>query len=191
MHIYGIESEFNWLMTKEWRLDGQVSGSHGRIESHVFALDVVDFREALIPFDIGLFTANGFAKRLQLGTTTDLYGKTPPKLVNLMAYLALTNNHSFSDGGVLTSRVDFVHRGEFQARVWNNPLVDTVPAYDTIGLFFQYQLPNSHCAFSVSGTNLADKAGISNRFSNPYGVLTTSDEFIPPRQVFAGVNYDF
>ena len=191
VHIYGIESEFNWLMSKEWRLDGQVSGSHGRIESHVFALDVVDFREALIPFDIGLFTAHGFAKRLQLGTTTDLYGKTPPKLVNLMAYLALTNNHTFSSGGVLTSRVDFVHRGKFQARVWNNPLVDAVPAYDTIGLFFQYKIPDSHCAVSVSATNLADKAGISNRFSNPYGVLTTSDEFIPPRQVFAGVTYDF
>src|SRR5258706_4430873 len=78
VHIYRIESEFNCLMTKEWRLDRQVSGSHGRIETHIFALDVVDFRDALIPFDIGLFPANGFAKRLQLGTTTDLYCKTPP-----------------------------------------------------------------------------------------------------------------
>ena len=190
-HIYGIESEFNWLMSKEWRLDGQVSGSHGRIESHMFAMDVVDFREALVPFYIGLFTPQGAIVRAALATSTDLYGKTPPKLVKLMAYLALTNNHTFGDGGVLTSRVDFVHRGEFQARVWNNPLVDTVPAYDTIGLFFQYKMPNSHSSVFVSGTNLADKAGISNRFSNPYGVLTTSDEFIPPRQVFAGVNYDF
>ncbi len=190
-HIYGIESEFSWLASREWRLDGQVSGSHGKIESHVFALDVVDFRQALVPFYIGLFTPQGAVVRQALATSTDLYGKTPPKLVNVLAYLALTNTHTLSGGGVLTSRVEYVHRGEFQARVWNNPLVDTVPAYDTLGLYFQYKLPDSHCALSLSATNLTDKAGVSNRFSNPYGVLTTSDEFIPPLQIFAGVNYEF
>jgi iron complex outermembrane receptor protein len=190
-HIYGAESEFNWLMGTEWRLDGQVSGSHGRIESHVLAMDVVDFRQGLVPFVIGLFTPQGLAFRQMLGATTDLYGKTPPKLVDLMAYLALTNNHTLRSGAVFTSRLDFVHRGEFQARVWNNPLVDTVPAYDTFGLFFQYMPAGSRCAISLSATNLGNRAGISNRFSNPYGVLTTSDEFIPPRQVFAGLTIDF
>jgi iron complex outermembrane recepter protein len=190
-HIYGVESEFNWLMNTAWRLDGQVSGSHGRIESHVLAMDVVDFRQGLVPFVIGLFTPQGLAFRQMLGATTDLYGKTPPKLVDLMAYLALTNNHTLGNGALFTSRLDFVHRGEFQARVWNNPLVDTVPAYDTLGLFFQYKPAGSRCAISLSATNLTNRAGISNRFSNPYGVLTTSDEFIPPRQVFAGLTVDF
>jgi iron complex outermembrane receptor protein len=126
-----------------------------------------------------------------LCATTDLYGHTPPKLVDLMAYLALTNNRTLASGAVFTSRLDFVHRGKFQARVWNNPLVDPVPAYDTMGLFFQYQPAHSRCAISLSATNLANKAGISNRFSNPYGVLTTSDEFIPPRQVFASLGINF
>jgi iron complex outermembrane receptor protein len=49
----------------------------------------------------------------------------------------------------------------------------------------------SRCALSLSATNLTNRSGISNRFSNPYGVLTTSDEFIPPRQVFASLSIDF
>jgi iron complex outermembrane receptor protein len=190
-HIYGVETEFSWLMSGAWRLDGQLSGSRGKIESHVYALDVVDFREALVPFVIGLYTQQGSALRQTLATSTDLYGRTPPKLVDLLAYLALTNNHTLGNGAIFTSRLDFIHRGAFQARVWNNPLVDAVSAYDTIGLFFQYRPAYSRCAISLSATNLTDKAGISNRFSNPYGVLTTSDEFIPPRQIFASLTVDY
>lgn len=188
--IYGIESEFSWAIADDWRLDGMLSWLDGEFKKDFFAMDVVDFREALAP-GVGLFTPAGFATRFALATTTNLKGNEPPKLVDLTARLGLTNTHTFANETVLTSRVEYVHRGEYQYRVWNNPLVDTVPDYDTVSLFFLYELRKWPISVSLSVTNLFDEDGVNSRFSNPFGVLQTSEEFIPPREVIGTIRYEF
>lgn len=189
--IYGIETEFSWLFSDAWRLDGHVTWSDGKFKKDFFTLDVVDFREALVPFAVGLFTPGGFATRVTLGQTTNLKGNTPPKLVDLAARVGLTNSHSLADGSVFTSRLDYLYRGEYQYRVFNNPLVDTVPSYGIFGLFFNYRLADSGFDFSLIATNLLNKDGVNARFSNPFALLTTSEEFIPPREVIFTVSYAF
>jgi len=188
--IYGIETEFDWLLTRQWRIDGNVAWSDGEFKGDFFALDVVDFREALGP-SIGLFTPAGFNTRLALSQTTNLKGNTPPKLVDLTARLGLTNKRALGNGGELTSRLDFVHRGEYQYRVFNNPVVDTVPSYDIFNLFLSYRPPQSAFDFSLIVTNLFDEDGINSRFSNPFGLLTTSEELIPPREAILSARYTF
>ncbi len=196
--VYGIETEFQWLFTDTWRLDGHVTWTDGEFKKDFFTLDVVDFREALapgVPFvpgsGVGLFTGPGFAARLNLSQTTNLKGNEPPKLVDLTARVGLTNTHTFGGGSVLTSRLDYLYRGEYQYRVFNNPLVDTVPSYDIVNLFFHYQPANSGFAFSLGATNVFDEDGVNSRFSNPFALLTTSEEFIPPREIIAAVSYAF
>jgi iron complex outermembrane receptor protein len=189
--VYGIETEFQWLLTDTWRLEGHVSWADGEFKKDFSTLDVVDFREALEPFVIGLFTQEGFNTRLALSQTTNLNGNEPPKLVDLMAHLRLTNTHTFGGGSVLTSQLEYVHRGEYQYRVYNNPLVDTVPSYDIGNVFFQWQPANSGLAISLGVTNVTDEDGVNSRFSNPFALLTTSEEFIPPREVIAAVSYAF
>ena len=150
----------------------------------------MDFREALAP-GVGLFTPAGFDVRLDLSQTTNLNGNEPPKLVDLTARLALTNTRSFANRATLTSRLEYVHRGEYQYRVFNNPLVDTVPSYDVVNLLFDYQFANQPFNIGVGATNLFDEDGVNSRFSNPFGLLRTSEEFIPPREVFVTLRYDF
>ncbi|MBI1732097.1 MAG: TonB-dependent receptor [Gammaproteobacteria bacterium] len=188
--VWGIESEFGWAITDGWQLDGMVTWMDGKFDDDFFALDVVDFREALAP-GVGLFTGAGFATRFALATSTNLKGNEPPKLADISARLGLTNTHSFAGGSVLTSRVDYIHRGEFQARVWNNPLVDSVPDYDIVNLFFDYRFAAWPVNLSLGVTNLFDEDGVNNRFSNPFGLLTTSEEFIPPREVIGTIRYEF
>ena len=188
--VYGIESEFNWLLSDTWRLDGHLTWLDGEFNDDYFTLDVVDFREALVPGFIGLFTPEGFNVRLNLSQTTNLKGNTPPKLVDFSARMALTNTHEMGNG-VLTSRIEYVHRGEYQYRVYNNPLVDTVPPYDIFNLSFDYHLPNRNLSFGLGASNLFDEDGVNSRFSNPFGLLTTSEEFIPPQEVFGFFRLDF
>lgn len=188
--IYGIESEFNWLLSDTWRLDGHLTWLDGEFNDDHFTLDVVDFREALVPGFIGLFTPEGFNVRLNLSQTTNLKGNTPPKLVEFAARLALTNTHEMGKG-TLTSRFEFIHRGEYQYRVYNNPLVDTVPSYDVFNLMFDYHMPDKNLSIGLGASNLFDEDGVNSRFSNPFGLLTTSEEFIPPQEVYGFFRLDF
>lgn len=185
---YGVETEFSWLIDENWQLDGMVAFQEGELTSDVPALDVVDFREALGP-GVGLFTGDGFNTRFALATTNNLNGNDVPKMPDVMVRLGLTNNHTFNGGGELTTRLEWVHRGEMQARVFNNPLVDTIPEYDVVNLFLNYELPNRPISVSLKATNLFDEDGINNVFTNPFGLWTTSNEYIPPREVIASVQF--
>ncbi len=188
--VYGVETEFTWLISDTWQLDGHVTWLDGEFNDDFTTLDVVDFREGLAP-GVGLFTPAGFDLRLQLSQDTNLKGNTPPKLVDLSARLALVNTHVFASNGELTSRLEFIHRGDYQYRVFNNPLVDTVPSYQIVNLLFNYQFANEQFNLGIGASNLFDEEGVNARFSNPFGLLTTSEEFIPPQEVFIGIRYDF
>ena len=76
---YGVEFEFSAQMTETWRLDGMLALQDGKFKGDTFALDPIDFREALEP-GLGLFTGPGFVTRFGLAVTTNLNGNTPPKL---------------------------------------------------------------------------------------------------------------
>lgn len=188
--VYGIETEFNVLLSDTWQLDGHVTWMDGEFKQDFFALDIVDFREGLAP-GVGLFTGPGFALRSGLSQTTNLRGNEPPKLVDLTARLALTNERTFSNDAVLTSRLEYIYRGEYQYRVWNNPLVDTVPSYDVVNVFFDYNPADGPWGVSVGLTNVFDEDGVNSRFSNPFGVLQTSEEFIPPFEAIATFRFNF
>jgi iron complex outermembrane receptor protein len=93
---------------------------------------------------------------------------------------------------MLTPRLEYVYRGTFEQRIFNQPGVDTVPAYSLVNLNFEYiptDQPNLTVQFMV--TNLLDKAGVNSRYTDPYGTFTTSQQFTPPRQIMGRVSYSF
>ena len=188
---YGIESELNWLVADGWQLDGMLAWQDGKVKSDVFAIDVEDFRAATRLFQLGLFTSGAVEERIRMNNANNLNGNKPPKLVDLMARVALTNTHIFSDGSELSSRVEYVHRGDFQARIFNHPRVDSVPSYDLVNLYFSYDVGNMPVSFNLSVTNIFDEDGVNNIFTNPYGLWTTSREYIPPREVIGSVRYSW
>jgi iron complex outermembrane receptor protein len=188
---YGIESELNWLVADGWQLDGMLAWQDGKVKSDVFAIDVEDFRAATRLFQLGLFTSGAVDERIRMNNANNLNGNKPPKLVDLTARVALTNTHAFSDGSELSSRVEYVHRGDFQARIFNHPRVDSVPSYDLVNLYFAYDVGNMPISLNLSVTNIFDKNGVNNVFTNPYGLWTTSREYIPPREVIGSVRYSW
>ena len=188
---YGIEGEFNWLLADNWRLDGMLAWQDGKVRSDFRALDVQDFRNALVPFQLGLFTPGAVETRIMMNNANNLKGNKPPKLVELLARLALSNSRAFGNGAMLSSRLEYVHRGTFQARIFNHPEVDAVPSYDVVNLHVEYRFAELPLSFTLSLTNLFDKNGINNVFTNPYGLWTTSHELIPPRELTASVKYRF
>ena len=186
---YGLEAEFSWRMGEDWQLDGMLAVQDGRVKSDVFALDVEDFRTALRSFQLGLFTPGAVQERIRMGRANNLRGNKPPKLPALLARLALTHAHRFADGARLNSRLEYVHRGAFQARVFNHPAVDPVPAYGIVNAHFSYDWADWPLGLSFILTNLLDRDGVNNVFTNPYGLWTTSEEFIPPRELLVSVRF--
>jgi iron complex outermembrane receptor protein len=98
---------------------------------------------------------------------------------------------TFRKGSALTTRLEWVHRGDMQARVFNNPLADTIPSYNIVNLHLGYDLVDRPVRFQLSATNLFDEDGINNAFTNPFGLWTTSHEYIPPLEVIASVTFEF
>ena len=185
LDIYGLETEFSWLINDRWRLDGQASLADGEVTGDFFVLDTVDFLNS----GFGRFTPTGVADRASL--RRNLNGNTPPKLVEQSLRLALGYNKPLSNGNLFSSGVEYIHRGEFQYRVFNNPAVDTVPAYDVANLFFELDFGSQPLSLGLNVSNLFDEDGVNSRFSNPYGLHTTSEEFIAPRQIVGRVSYRF
>ena len=182
--IYGVEGEFSGMLGEHLRLDGHVSAMDGDIDSDLYTLDVVDF----LASGYGRFTETGVADRASL--RVNLNGNEPPKLSDLTGRLLLSHNHAFDSGSVLTSRLAYIYRGEFQYRVFNNA-VDTVPSYNTTNLSFTLALASLPLKATLQLSNLFDEDGVNSRFSNPFGVHTTSEEFIPPREIIASLRYTF
>lgn len=185
---YGVETELSWQFSDSWLVDGMIAWQRGKLKSNVPALDIIDFRDALGP-GVGLFTGPGFDTRLALANAADLDGNDVPKMPDVMARIGVTNVRGFSNGGELTTRLEWVHRGEMQARVFNNPRVDRIPEYDIVNLFVNYELAGRPISFALRATNLFDEDGVNNVFSNPFGLWTTSREYIPPREVIASVQF--
>ena len=183
--IRGVETELSWRLADRLRLDGQATLLDGEIRSPLLTLDVADF----LASGFGRFTATGIEDRASL--RVDLKGKRPPKLADLSFRLGLSHTLAINEGSLLTSRLELLHRGEYSYRVFDNPVVDRVPSYETLGLFLGYEPSERPWTVELRASNLFDRAGVNSRFTNPIGLHTTSDELIPPRQLIAAFRYRF
>ncbi len=186
----GIETEFSLQISESWRLDGMLSWQDGEVKSDDTAMDIIDFREFLGP-GVGYFTDGGIGLKFGLSNTS-LKGNEPPKMPDLLARIGVINTLSLGSMGDLTSRIEFLHRGGMYARIFNNPDFDRVPSYNVLNLSFRY-VPNSteNVAFGLTISNATDEDGVNNIFNNPFGIWSTSREYIPPRQIIGSVRYEF
>ncbi len=185
VEIAGLETELSWQAGQRLRIDGHLTLLDGEIKSPIRALDVVDFLSS----GFGRFTPTGVADRA--GLRVGLAGNAPPKLPDLSARLLLTHRSAFAGGAVLVWRLDSIYRGAYYYRVFNNPAADRVPAYATVSAFVAFEPAGAPLELALRATNLFDRAGVNSRFTNPFGLHTTSEELIPPRQLVASVRYRF
>ncbi|MBU0556320.1 MAG: TonB-dependent receptor [Alphaproteobacteria bacterium] len=191
--IYGIELEGSWAITRNLTLDGSASILDGEFDQDYLALDPVDAIEAqnAAGYPDYLFWSNFYPAALARDAArTNLNGKQVPKLPGFQGSASLTYNGSVGRG-VLTARAQYLYRGDFYYRVFNDEFYDKTPSYDTVNLFVKYALEDAPVYFSAAVTNVFDTTGVNSRFSDPYGSAQGFETYIPPRQAIFSVGFEF
>ena len=120
----------------------------------------------------------------------NIKGKTPPAMPALSGSFSASYKFDVPTG-TLTPRVEVIYRGENWARVFNDPVLDKVPAYTVANFNIEYAPTNSKLRLDLAVTNAFDTAGVNSRYTDPYGVGQTSEQYIPPRQVIGTIAYSF
>ena len=192
--LWGAEIEASYLtMGSRLRLNGNLTAMGGKFEGNYKAIDA---NTAQNVYNTNANCAYGgqYYNPACWAAVEDaaksLKGNKPAKLPSLQgsanaAYTAPLGS------GQLMSRVEVVYRGSFFYRIFNDSSLDRVPAYTIWNLHFEYQPEDSNWTYSLTGSNMSNRAGVNSRFTDPYGRGATSQEYIAPRQVVGTVAYAF
>ena len=192
--IWGGELEASFLaLDNHLRLNANLTGLGGRFTDNYYTIDAQSAAAARAAYEAANPGASPFEPAeiaAVAAAASNTKGNTPPKLPKWTgsfnaAYLFNFGEHAF------TPRAEFVYRGGFDYRVFNNSALDNVPSYDLFNLYLEYVPPVHGLKFSFAATNLANKDGIGGRFTDPYGSGQTSNEFIAPRQFVFSAGYSF
>lgn len=190
-HIYGVEAEGDFAITKSIRLTGNITRLKGNFTQNYVALDpslAAAARAAAAALGYGPY--NAYTINAVLAAARNTNGNPVPKTPDWQGSLALEDTADIY-GGVLRSRVEFVYRGNFVYRIFDTAALDRVQSYGIWNLNFEYTPYQSKFTYSLTATNLFNKAGVETRYSNPFGSFTTDQQYIPPLQVFGTVRYAF
>ena len=193
--MYGLEAEASFLLPADFRLDGTIGLERGKILSHQLLLDGYQGNLAQLASEalgFGLFTPETIAARAAAARSA--YGNDVPKLPSVTGNLTLRKTFPFESGAKLLSNVAMVYRGSFQARVFSAPGIDKVPDYLLLNAGVRFQPAKGAWELELSASNLTNKAGVSSRFVDAFGIATDANgrgvitqEYVPPRQVVATV----
>ena len=93
--------------------------------------------------------------------------------------------------GLLTTTAELIYRGDFQQRVFNNPIVDQVDSYTITNFTASLDLPGDQWGIDLMLLNAGDKDGMNSSMTDVFGVAGTGIEYIPPRQIMGRVSYQF
>ena len=191
--IYGVELEGSWLLDQYWRLEGSMALLHGEYTEDYYALDPVAASAAQVAagYPGYLFWTNFYAAAVARDAARqNIKGNSVPKIPDVQGSIALAYSNQVG-AGEFTARAQYIYRGKFNYRLFNESSTDVTPDYGQVNLFLGYQPDGSDVSFSLTVTNLLDKNGVNSRFSDPYGSAQTYDTYIAPRQVLASIGYKF
>lgn len=193
-HIWGGELEAAFVtLDNRLRFDTNVTGLGGRFTKNYYTIDAQSAAAARASYEsahpgAGDYDAATIAAVTAAAANTN--GNTPPKLPRWAGSVSAAYTLSFGTQR-LVPRIEWVYRGAFDYRVFNDSTLDTVPSYTIFNLHVEYVPPVTGLKFGFAATNLANKAGIGGRFTDPYGSGQTSNEYIPPRQFVFTAGYGF
>ncbi|MFT3965203.1 MAG: TonB-dependent receptor [Sphingobium sp.] len=197
--IYGAEFEASLLPMKGLRFDGTLSLARGKFKGDFYTIDsqgALAIRQAEAirlglaqPYVPGYGYNPAIISAVQ-ANLKNTNGNKVAKLPGVQAQFSTTYEADLGPGDFLI-RGEMIHRGSFNSRIFDGGPLDRVPAYTLFNAMIQYTPHESAFTFSVSAQNLFDKAGVNSLFTDPYGALTTSVEYVNPRQVFGTIAYRF
>jgi iron complex outermembrane receptor protein len=197
--IYGLEAESSIALPDELKIDWNLGLERGRVTSHQTLLDGYQGNLAQLAAaaqGYGLFSPQDIAARE--AAAVDVHGKTIPKLPSVTAGIVLSKAFQFAGQYRLVSSLAAVYRGNFQARVFNEPGIDSVPSYAMFNVNFRFFKSGLPWQLELAFDNVTNKDGVAARFVDAFGTATdaggrgvVTNQYIPPRQVIASVRYKF
>lgn len=193
-HIVGLELESSYLaLDRHLRINGNLSLAHGTLVGNFKTLDAKAAAQltAASPDCAfgGAFFNPGCWAEIVAGTP-NTNGNEVPKLPHLQGGVNAAYGSQLGDWQLL-SRSEYLYRGPFEYRVFNDGVLDRVGGYSQWNLYFQLTPPGGHLSASLAVSNLFNVAGINSRYTDPFGTGQTSEQYIAPRQLIASVAYQF
>ena len=191
--IYGAELELLAYISERLTLDVRLAWLETEVTESHLALDNVRSdmaTNALLPqCDFDIFCAD--IQRARAAAVTDVKGNELAKTPDFTADVMLRYRDRLGSWGDFEASVQYIHRGGFQHRIFNNPQTDNVPGYDVVNLVVGIAPDAYPWRVDLLAMNLGDEDGINARFTDVFGVGATGDELIAPRQYMVRFGVEF
>ncbi len=191
---YGMELEMLASLTENLTMDLKLSLLETKITSSFLALDNVRSDAATNALLFPVCGGNLFCDEIQLARAAallDVRGNDLAKAPGVTADLSFHYVRPLSTWGNVSSTLQFTYRGKFNQRIFNNPSTDKVPAYETVSMVLSFDTLREKWGVDLLAMNIFNKDGVNARFTDVFGVGSTSDELIPPRQIMGRVRVNF
>ena len=175
----GVEIEFTGLISDSLTFDMNLAFLDSEVTSDYEVLDNVDAYQYFFG-----------EEDLRYGLRENIRGNKLAKSPEFTADLSVVYETDLASGNSLTAIMQYVKRGEFEQRVSNNPIVDSIPAYDIFNITVGIDFMNS-VSVDFMLLNATDEDGINSSMTDVFGVAASGLELIPPRQIMTRISYDF
>lgn len=193
-HIYGFEAEAHYLgFDDRFHANGNLSLENGSIENNYHAIDSTNANATIASNPNCAFGGqyyNPYCWLAVVAGARDVGGNPPAKMPKVLGSFNASYDFPLW-GGTLSPRAEVIYRGSFWARIFDERTLDRVPAYTQVNLNLDFVPAERNIKLSLTATNIGNVAGVDSRYTDPYGTSTTSQQFIPPRQVFGTITYNF
>ncbi|MDA9570391.1 TonB-dependent receptor [Gammaproteobacteria bacterium] len=176
----GIEVEFTALLSDSLTMDMNLAFLDSEVTSSYEVLDNVDVYQYFFG-----------EEDLRYGLREDVQGNKLAKSPEFTADINLTYETILSSGNEFSSIVQFIRRGDFEQRVSNNSLVDSIDAYNLFNVTASIDFVSSNTGIDFMLLNIADKDGINSSMTDVFGVAATGLEYIAPRQFMVRFRREF
>ena len=176
----GIEVEFTALLSDSLTMDMNLAFLDSEVTSSYEVLDNVDVYQYFFG-----------EEDLRYGLREDVKGNKLAKSPEFTADINLTYETTLSSGNEFSSIVQFVRRGDFEQRVSNNTLVDSIDSYNLFNVAASIDFVSSNTGIDFMLLNIADKDGINSSMTDVFGVAATGLEYIAPRQFMVRFRREF
>ena len=191
---YGMELELLASLAPSTSMDLKLSLLETKITSSFLALDNVQSDAATNALLFPVCGGNLFCPEIQVARAnaiTDVKGNDLAKAPSITADLSIRHERRLTDIGSLSAVLQFTYRGKFNQRIFNNPITDKVPSYETVSAVLSFDALSEKWGLDLLAMNIFNDNGINARFTDVFGVGSTSDELIAPRQVMGRVRVYF
>ena len=176
----GIEVEFTALLSDSLTMDMNLAFLDSEVTSSYEVLDNVDVYQYFFG-----------EEDLRYGLREDVKGNKLAKSPEFTADINLTYETTLASGNEFSSIVQFIRRGDFEQRVSNNSLVDSIDAYNLFNVTASIDFVSSNTGIDFMLLNIADKDGINSSMTDVFGVAATGLEYIAPRQFMVRFRREF